>query len=72
MYIKVNEVAPRVTQRYPYTHRAEFQTSLTQYEQILDWILNLNIGCVTIPLGNNSHALYLRKNDLTMFILRWS
>lgn len=68
MLIRVDEVAPNVTKKYPYTHRVQIDY-LTDYIRVLDWITDNNIESC---MFSDSQAIYLNSTDTEWLLLRWS
>lgn len=69
MKIKVDEVAPVVSQRYPYTHRVEVTASADHtIKQVTEWLDSTKINYVSTGWG----VFYLGPQDTSTFLLRWS
>lgn len=68
MKIKVNEVAPIVSQRYPYTHRVEITANTDRItNQVSEWLDSTGINYVSPSWG----VFYLGPQDTSMLLLRW-
>lgn len=69
MKIKVNEVAPIVSQRHPYTHRVEITANADRtINQVTEWLDFANINYVSTSWG----VFYLGPQDTSTFLLRWA
>ena len=68
MKIKVDEVAPVVSQRYPYTHRVEITANADCItNQVVEWLDSAEINYVSTSWG----VFYLGPQDTAMLLLRW-
>lgn len=67
MIIKITEVIPAVSQKYPFTHRVEPVCDQNKWEEINDWLENNNIACIAV-----GRAVYLNPKNTALFSLRWS
>lgn len=68
MNIRVDEVAPGVSDKYPYTHRVEIG-DLEGYVKVLDWI---NANDISACVIGHSQAIYLNTQSTEWLLLRWS
>lgn len=68
MNIKINEVAPHVTKRYPYTHRVEVSADALAADKVRAWLDENEINYVSTSWG----VYYLRKDHVEWLVLRWS
>jgi hypothetical protein len=68
MKFKITEVIPAASQRYPYTHRLEVYADALAADKVSAWLQENDAQYVPMGWG----VYYLRKKDLTMFLLKWS
>ena len=68
MNIKVTEVIPQVSKKYPYTHRVEVSADALASDKVSAWLNENSIPHTQIGWG----VYYLRKDHMTWLILRWS
>jgi len=68
MKIKVKELAPFTTQRYPYTHRVEVSADALASDKVSAWLNENKIPHSQIGWG----VYYLRKDHVSWLVLRWS
>jgi hypothetical protein len=72
MKFRTAELGYKNTPDYPYDYRIELlEYSLTEREQLTDWLTEYNIPC-TVAGWNTGSVLYMRKEHIAWFILRWS
>jgi hypothetical protein len=72
MKFRTAELGYKNTPDYPYDYRIELlEYSLTEREQLTDWLTEYNIP-YTVAGWNTGSVLYLRKEHIAWFILRWS
>lgn len=68
MKIKVSEVIPWVSERYPYTHRVEVSADALASDKVSEWLNDNNIPHTQTGWG----VYYLRKDAVPWLLLRWS
>lgn len=64
--MKVTQVIPFVTERYPWTHRVGFEDPAGQYP-VYRWTEDRNIPGIWV-----SGAFYTTEKYVTIIALRWS
>lgn len=67
MIIDVKEINPRVTDRYPYTHRVEVKADAFA-AKVSSWLEDNEIPHVKGPWG----IYYLNPVHTNLLLLRWS
>ena len=68
MNIKVDQVAPKVTERYPYTHRVEVSADAQAADKVRAWLDQNGFDYVTTSWG----VYYLTSEGTMALLLRWS
>jgi len=68
MNIKVTEVIPAVSQRYPYSHRVEVSADAFAADKVSSWMNANNIPYTSTSWG----VYYMKKSDVEWLVLRWS
>lgn len=68
MKIKVQEIIPRATERYPYTHRVEVDGDALAADKVSKWLMDNNIPHIKGPWG----VYYLRQDHVVFLLLKWS
>lgn len=68
MKIRVDQVAPIVTQRYPYTHRVEVSGDTRAADKVVAWLEQTGFGYTTTSWG----VYYLGPKATAALLLRWS
>lgn len=77
MNIKTTQVAPVVSEKYPYTHRLELDANESTYQEIYSWITDNEVKCCVIPYRQigyraSTYAIYTDHPTAVMFTLRFT
>ena len=68
MKFEVEEIIPRSTQQYPYTHRVRISGDALGSDKVSAWLDENKIAHTQCGWG----VYYLRKDALEWLMLRWS
>ena len=68
MNIKVDQVIPAVTRKYPYTHRVEVSGDALAADKVRAWLDENGLHYVTTSWG----VFFLNPKATSMLILKWS
>lgn len=68
MRIKVSEVIPQLSTRYPYTHRVEVDGDALAADKVTAWLKESEIHYCGMGWG----VYYLDSKATNMLVLRWS
>ena len=68
MNIRIDQVAPRVSQKYPFTHRVQVDGDAIASDRVSTWLKECNIEYVQTGWG----VYYLGPADTELLLLRWS
>lgn len=76
MKITVTQLELKTSERYPYTHRVEFDSSnQNEYELVQDWIKEKEIKCCVMPTFETGWTkklcVYVDEQDAIRLSLRW-
>jgi hypothetical protein len=68
MKIEVQEIIPRATERYPYTHRVAVYWDALAADKVSKWLADNNIPHTKGPWG----VYYLHQDHVMLLLLKWS
>ena len=71
MTVSIQQVELRASERYPWTHRVDFDGDTVAYDQLEIWVQQQDLPGVLMDLRQGA-AFYTNKQAATVCALRWS
>lgn len=68
MKIDVEQLLPRASEQYPYTHRVVIRDNALAFDRVDHWLKENKIPHCQLPLG----VFYLNQTNTEWLLLKWS